>query len=713
MELLERKRKVTVSEELETNAFTIKASPKAFRILSSGLYSDKIKAIIRELSTNAYDAHIVNGNKSPFEVHLPTKDESSFYIRDYGPGIAPEDILNIYTKYFESNKTGSNDLVGCLGLGSKSPFSYVNDFVVTSIHDGVKYTYSAFIGANEYPSIAKLGEESTSEPSGLKVEFLVKSQDISNFVMKAKEVYKYFTVLPQFIGLKLNIERHQQDKNLPSGPDWYFCKETSKALAIMGNVAYPISLTDANLTEAQIQLLNSPLCINFKIGDVDIEASREGLGYDNRTILNIKLKLQSIIDKLKTDIIGAIDACVCEWDAMVYRNSVITKLNKAIGHLIDNISYKGKPLNSQKYIAQQGGWQLSYHSFKKKYSWSSDHISRSDNFSYLYPDANLKFYVSDIKRGSIERIKQYMKAELANGKEIEIFLVQPNDQYPQEFTNLCAKIGVPEDRFIKTSTLPAVVKNTPSRTGIKGDTDTVLKFIYNSYAAKSWVGFDHTKLPKDAVYLPISNWAGVDRDGKKIIDHEKIKELIQAIQILTGNTIDIYGVRARKEEWLQETYDVINLFDYIKKMTYLYNVPELSSLEELKYKFDTIQGCQTTRIFRKFNFPKKYTNFLNLLDSMKIKYYTNNNLDLKKLQNAWRLVECYKQNPPANIYHINIPDSNSNAVQDLRQQITKLESELIKLNTPLLLLVISHCERYQYGGNKDYKELTELLTYLS
>lgn len=713
MELLERKRKVTVSPELETNAFTIKASPKAFRILSSGLYSDKIKAIIRELSTNAYDAHVVNGNKKPFEVHLPTNDEPNFYIRDYGPGIAPEDILSIYTKYFESNKTGSNDLVGCLGLGSKSPFSYVNDFVVVSVYNGVKYTYSAFIGANEYPSITKLGEEQTNEPSGLKVEFLVKSQDISNFIMKAKEVYRYFALLPKFIGFQLNVERHEQDKNLPSGPDWYFCKENTKALAIMGNVAYPITMTDANLNDAQIQLLNSPICINFKIGDVDIEASREGLGYDNRTILHIKLKLQSIIDKLKADVVSEIDACVCEWDAMVYRHSVISRLNKAIGNIIDNVTYKGKQLSSQKYLQQTGGWNLSYSLFQKKYSWSSDQVTRSDHFSYLYPNSNMKFYVSDIKRGSIERVKQYVKSELANNRETTVLLVQPNDTYPTEFAALCDKIGVPKDRFINTSTLPAVAKSTPTRTGIKGDTDTVLKFTYNSYAAKSWVGFDHTKLPQDAVYIPISNWAGVDKDGKKVIDHEKMKSLIDAIKLLTGKTIDVYGVRARKEEWLVETYDVVHLFDYIKKMKSLCDVPELVSIASLKYRLQTFSECQTTKMFKKFNFPTKYKNFVNLLDSVQTKYYNNKSIDSQALQNAWRLVESYKQNPPVDFYSITIPESKSNAVKDLLQQFTKVETEFNTLNTPLLQLVVAHCDRYVYGGNKDYKELKELLTYLS
>lgn len=38
--------------------FRIRNSAKAFNILSSGLYANKIRAIIRELSCNAVDSHV-------------------------------------------------------------------------------------------------------------------------------------------------------------------------------------------------------------------------------------------------------------------------------------------------------------------------------------------------------------------------------------------------------------------------------------------------------------------------------------------------------------------------------------------------------------------------------------------------------------------------------------------------------------------------------
>jgi len=42
--------------------------------------------------------------------------------------------------------------VGCLGLGSKSPFAYVNNFKVVSFNEGKKYSYICYMD-NGVPKI--------------------------------------------------------------------------------------------------------------------------------------------------------------------------------------------------------------------------------------------------------------------------------------------------------------------------------------------------------------------------------------------------------------------------------------------------------------------------------------------------------------------------------------------------------------------------------
>src|SRR5277367_3848978 len=76
--------------------FSINASTVAFGVLSSGLYNDKIRAIIRELACNAWDAHVMAGKKEvPFDIHLPTDFEPVFRITDYGTGLSYDDIMTL------------------------------------------------------------------------------------------------------------------------------------------------------------------------------------------------------------------------------------------------------------------------------------------------------------------------------------------------------------------------------------------------------------------------------------------------------------------------------------------------------------------------------------------------------------------------------------------------------------------------------------------
>jgi hypothetical protein len=117
--------------------FGIVASKEAFKILSSGLYKQKVRACIRELCCNARDAHVAAGKAAvPFTLQLPTMFDLTFSVRDDGTGLSHEDVLSLYTTYFGTNKSDSNDYVGALGLGSKSPFCYTDMFSVTVRYAG-------------------------------------------------------------------------------------------------------------------------------------------------------------------------------------------------------------------------------------------------------------------------------------------------------------------------------------------------------------------------------------------------------------------------------------------------------------------------------------------------------------------------------------------------------------------------------------------------
>lgn len=300
----------------EIGEFRIRNSAKAFSILSSGLYANKIRAIIRELSCNAVDSHIAAGKqKTPFDVHLPNNLEPWFAIRDYGTGLDHDQVKNIYTTYFESTKTSSNEFIGALGLGSKSPFSYTDNFTVTAIKDGRKGIYSAFINGEGVPSIALMMEEQTDEPSGVEVKFSVNdSHDFYKFGQEAAEVYTYFALRPVVTGDRYFnfIDITYSDKDIIPGVH-YTTRRYS--VAVMGNIAYPINVPNSSANLGNLEkLLDCGLELHFGIGELDFQASREGLSYIPQTITAIKNKLEALNAVLASKLAEEADKIENFWD---------------------------------------------------------------------------------------------------------------------------------------------------------------------------------------------------------------------------------------------------------------------------------------------------------------------------------------------------------------------------------------------------------------
>jgi hypothetical protein len=309
-----------VSNVGEIGEFRIRNSAKAFSILSSGLYANKIRAIIRELSCNAVDSHTAaNKTDTPFDVHLPNTLEPWFSIRDYGTGLTHDQVTNIYTTYFESTKTDSNAFIGALGLGSKSPFSYTDNFTVTAIKDGVKGIYTAFINEAGVPSIAKMMSENTDEPAGVEVKFSVNDRyDFEKFRSEARQVYAHFALRPVVTGNADFgfVENTYESKDIIPGV--HQTNGSRRSIAIMGNIAYPIDLPQGSDVGGMDSLLNCGLELHFAIGELDFQASREGLSYIPSTVASIKAKLEAVNAVLATKLAVEADAVENLWERALF-----------------------------------------------------------------------------------------------------------------------------------------------------------------------------------------------------------------------------------------------------------------------------------------------------------------------------------------------------------------------------------------------------------
>lgn len=281
------------------NNFKIAATGKAFRLLSDGLYSDKPLAIIRELSCNAWDSHIAAKNtKTKVEVKLPSWMDRTFSVRDFGVGLSHEEINEIYTTYFESTKSNSNDFVGAFGLGSKSPFSYTDSFTVEATKDGVKRTYDMFINEHEVPQVRLLVETPTTDPNGLMVSFDVKATDVDNFKKAAERFFRFAEGNFSITGTKLDIKKTEVRLEDPRGR-WQildserdrFSNTGSTRIVVQGGVAYPL---DGKLVNIPNTLSYLDFIIKFDMGELDVAMNREALSYDKPTIANINKRLLEV-----------------------------------------------------------------------------------------------------------------------------------------------------------------------------------------------------------------------------------------------------------------------------------------------------------------------------------------------------------------------------------------------------------------------------------
>lgn len=302
----EVERNVTVQGALSTSMFGIRQEDTAhvLSILRDKLYSNKILAVLREYASNAWDAHREAGKSDvPIIVNLPTVITPHLSIRDFGAGLAEEDVMHLYTQYGASSKRDSDNVVGMLGIGCKSAFAYNDSFSVTSWYGGVKKVYSAILDKSGVGQMIKLYEEECGDETGIEVQIPARPSDIAQFKREAEFLFSFFRPHPTINAdledvvdrdLKHGFIRKNHIYNLPS---W---------VAIMGCVPYQftLSMLESRMDPQEYKTLASRYGgLYFDIGELDISADREKLEYTDRTLdilaERAKALLEDTIEEIK------------------------------------------------------------------------------------------------------------------------------------------------------------------------------------------------------------------------------------------------------------------------------------------------------------------------------------------------------------------------------------------------------------------------------
>lgn len=693
--------KKTQSTTNDTNSkFTITASSRAFQILSDGLYSDKIVAVIRELSCNAYDSH-VSANKAnvPFDVGLPTINNPTFYVQDYGIGISDADIYNIYICYFTSTKSNDDSLVGQLGLGSKSPFSMVREFFVESNFNNEYRKYRMYFDSSDTPRVQFVDHQPTKDQNGVKVSFTVKSNDIDRFSLKAKEVLKWFKTTPNII-IGNNDFTIPNNTTLLKYSGWYMEPyveySSNRAYALMGNVIYPIDARSLkNTTEYQYHLLRLPIIIQFKIGDLEVAANRESISYDARSNANILARLDQVINEYYIEISNKIFNAKTEWDAHIAYNVAFNNGTTGFGLTLLNtlknrkFTWNGIKINSNFITVNLNDF---YPTIKGANTVRTVilpeinlHRVKRDDFSDFnqYCSKHNFIVFDDLPRNGAARIKVWL-ATLNKTSKITIF-EKPTNGYGWE--GLIKKLGNPE--IVWASNLPAThAKERAARQ------EKMMSFVRQAgYKKTPWKTCDH-KSTDGGFYVNYQGRNVIDAGGKQI-NLDYILNHAAALGYISNN-VEVFAARGYLRKKILKLTNWVNIVDFIGE-----KVNE--NIEHINVSVDTIATKQAfEQVSSKIN-CKNLNNF-----SWTLRY---DNSDMHQLLNVvsglQRLMECNDKNKTnstfialAKVY--NVPIRTGVADPKVNWLLKKINERY-----PMLLILDRDAWQYNFKMINDYVNMID------
>ena len=286
------------------------AQTMVFQLFTKNVYSNPIGTVVREITSNCFDSHTEAKVNLPVVIkHFTDSETGTKYMSfvDFGVGMSPDRINNIYGVYFESTKRVDNTQIGGFGIGGKTPLAYKrstgfgdaeydNSFYVITVYDKIKYYYCMYEGATS-PVISLLHSEETTEGNGTEVRIPVLENDIYKFSTEmVKQLYYFENIIFEgFEDINTNVTN---DYQIIRGKNFLFRgnEYNSNVHICLGRVAYPIDYSVLGLDSSEYRL---PIALRLEVGDLNVTVSREAIDYSESTIKMLKKKLELAKDEIK------------------------------------------------------------------------------------------------------------------------------------------------------------------------------------------------------------------------------------------------------------------------------------------------------------------------------------------------------------------------------------------------------------------------------
>ena len=683
-------------------------------LLRNQIYSNKILAVIREYTTNAVDAHNDVGKEgTPISVGLPTRFNPHFTVRDFGDGLSHDDVCNIYVRYCKSTKRQSNAFTGQLGIGCKSGFAYGDSFTVTSYHNGIKSTYVAQIDETSQGKIIKMDESKSKEPSGIEIKIAVAEDDVHTFQKEALDLFKYFKIKPKVTG---NDQPIKDFNKTLEGDDWYIVESeksygwqyrTNRAIAIMGNIGYPIDANVVkNLTEHQESILqHGELHIQFDIGDLSIAPSREALEYTRKTQAKIKEKAQSVIKDLQKVASEKLKNSGDLWEAKNNYAKIHNAFDYSLRDILkDCFIYKGVKVEDSRFEVPNS-----------LHDWCNPHVKIrryeiNDTNGKLKPSKERHIYCQDnalivesdspSNSGLTARMRHLFNED--SDLKYVYFIDIDTQKNRKTFRDHNNWQLLDKDRVKKLSDIPKAKVNKASGTTQGVTRSHIGAFIFDhvnsatgSNSSDYWQDADNIDPKKDSgIYVPLWRYDFTekpDNTSEVVLFNAEIKNALEFINKNRKTPVKVYGFRFRDESKLDKSkwtrFDeyfksfVQKHFKGQKGKDALQAISNIYELGKYENKIDEIEGTHLGRYLAKKLDEKhrivKLFNFKNIRSELQTKY--------DKYLSFW--TNFLKTEDKQKIFDVKLPKSDYN-ITTYRKRITDLYP------------MIPHVSSYSYGHDE-------------
>jgi hypothetical protein len=317
MKLSGHNNKLETNSDFESQDFNIKDASVIIGILRNYFYQHKIRSMCQEIICNARDAmREVGEHDNAFEIAVPTRLSPTFRVRDFGPGITPDRMVNVFINYGSSTKRADNGQTGGFGVGAKSPFAVTDSFTITTFVDGTKRSYIAHVGVNNQGRLDLISTENTKERNGTEIQVAAKASDIEEFrkaIFRAIYFWEQKPILkgelspPTLIfGTRVSDLMEVIDKNLL--PEYVGLEYGDTSLAVIDGIPYGVN---RNLSSKISELENVSSfvrkCPIFHIGNgvLEVTANRENIADSAHTISALRKLASKAVMEVQTHIAKA------------------------------------------------------------------------------------------------------------------------------------------------------------------------------------------------------------------------------------------------------------------------------------------------------------------------------------------------------------------------------------------------------------------------